>query len=256
MILIRSTRMILILLIFVISGQGFSEDWPTWRYDTGRTARTPKKLPEKLYLQWVRKYPPLKPAFWQERQERLQFDLGYEPIVAGNTMFLGSSINDSVIGIDTNTGSQIWQFFCDGPVRFAPVYWERKIYFASDDGCFYCLKADDGTLIWKHRAVPSERKILGNGRLISVWPIRGGPVIAVGKVYFAAGVLPFEGIFIYALDANNGDVVWLNDSCGSLLIKHPHNWNASFGGPSPQGYLFIKGNELIVPSSRSFPGIF
>ena len=38
-------------------------------------------LPETLHLQWVRQYPPLKPAFWQPRQERLQFDLGYEPVV-------------------------------------------------------------------------------------------------------------------------------------------------------------------------------
>jgi outer membrane protein assembly factor BamB len=52
--------------------------------------------------------------------------------------------------------------------------------------------------------VPSERKLLGNGRLISTWPVRGGPVVADGRVYFAAGVWPFEGVFVYALDAETG----------------------------------------------------
>ena len=61
-----------------------------------------------------------------------------------------------------------------------------------------------GTLRWRFRAVPSARKILGNERLISVWAVRGGPVLVDGILYFAAGVWPFEGIFIYALDAETG----------------------------------------------------
>ena len=55
-----------------------------WRHDAGRTGVSPEELPDDLHLQWVRKYPPLKPAYWQVRQGRLQFDLGYEPVVMGN----------------------------------------------------------------------------------------------------------------------------------------------------------------------------
>jgi outer membrane protein assembly factor BamB len=47
--------------------------------------------------------------------------------------------------------------------------------------------------------------------LISVWPVRGGPVIADGRVYFAAGVWPFEGVFVIALDISSGELIWRNE---------------------------------------------
>ena len=66
---------------------------------------------------------------------------------------------------------------------------------------------------------------------------------------------PFEGIFVWALDAETGSPVWMNDRCGSLYLEHPHAAMA-FGGPSPQGYLLIRDGELVVPSSRAFPAFF
>ena len=80
---------------------------------------------------------------------------------------------------------------------------KSKLYFASDDGYLYCLQAADGSLVWKFRGGPSDRKMLGNERLISMWPARGAPVIADGKIYFAAGIWPFMGIFLHALDAQH-----------------------------------------------------
>ncbi len=221
-----------------------AEDWPTWRYDTKRSAVSRQTLPAELHLQWMRKHPRIRPAFGTRR---LQFDASYEPVVAGKTLFVGSPCNDSVSAIDTETGAEKWRFWTDGPVRFAPVAWKNKVFVASDDGCLYCLDGINGRLLWKFRAVPSQRKIIGNGRMISVWPIRGGPVIEDGRIYFAAGIWPFEGIFVYALDANTGQVIWLNDRSGSLYLGHPHRaW--SFGGPSLQGYLLINGNDLLVPN--------
>ncbi|HUT95689.1 MAG TPA: PQQ-binding-like beta-propeller repeat protein [Thermoguttaceae bacterium] len=234
---------------------GLGADWPQWRYDARRTAASPEALPGELHLQWVRQYPALEPAFWQVRQERVQFDLGYEPVVAGKTLVLGSSRNDRVTALDTETGSEKWRFYADGPVRTAPAIWQGRVFFASDDGFLYCLDLDRGALLWKRRASPSPRKVLGNGRLISVWPARGGPVVADGRVYFAAGVWPFEGLFIQALDAATGKVLWVNDRCGSLYIVHPHG-AMSFGGPSPQGYLLVDGDRLVVPSGRAFPAFF
>jgi outer membrane protein assembly factor BamB len=227
-------------------------DWPMWRYDAARSANSPEQLPDKLHLQWTRELPPLKPAFWQVRQERVQFDLGYEPVVMGRMMFVASSRNDSVTAFDTETGAQKWRFYADGPVRLAPAVWERRVYFTCDDGCLYCLDAASGKQMWKVHAAPSSRKVLGNGRLISVWPARGGPVLDGGRVFFAAGVWPFEGIFVHAVDARTGRSLWVNDRIGSLYWEHPHS-AMSFGGPSPQGYLLMNRGRLVVPSSRAFP---
>lgn len=243
--IIRRSLWLLLSGVFLSGAVGArAEDWPTWRYDVSRSAVSAQKLPEELHLQWVRKYPRVKPAFGTRR---LQFDAGYEPVVMGKTLFAGSPSNDSISAIDTETGAEKWKFYTDGPVRFAPVAWKAKVFAASDDGCLYCLDAATGGLLWKFRAVPSGRKIIGNGRLISVWPVRGGPVLKDERIYFAAGIWPFEGVFVYALDAETGKVVWLNDRSGSLYLGHPHGaW--SFGGPSLQGYLLINGNDLLVPN--------
>jgi outer membrane protein assembly factor BamB len=215
-----------------------------WRRDARRTAVSHQKLPDALHLQWMRQYPRVRPAFGSRR---LQFDAGYEPVVMGKTLFMGSPCNDSVSAIDTETGTVKWTFYTDGPVRFAPVAWRGRVFVASDDGCLYCLDAAVGKFLWKFRAVPSNRKVIGNGRLISVWPIRGGPVLADERIYLAAGIWPFEGIFVYALDAKTGRVIWRNDRSGSLFLGHPHGaW--SFGGPSLQGYLLVNGKDLLVPN--------
>jgi len=252
----RAGALALLSLLWIAAvAPAWAADWPMWRGDAGRTACSPEQLAETLHLQWVRHDPPLQPAFWQVRQERVQFDAGYEPVVSDRTMFVCSSRNDSVTALETQTGRQRWRFFAEGPLRFAPAVLDGKVFCSSDDGWLYCLDAATGALRWKHRAAPSDRRVLGNGRLISVWPVRGGPVAADGRVYLAAGVWPFEGIFVWALDAETGRPVWMNDRCGSLYLEHPHSAMA-FGGPSPQGYLLIRDGELVVPSSRAFPALF
>ena len=223
-----------------------------WRYDFERTAESPQQLPNELALLWSRDLPKPLPAF---NDVRLQFDGGYEPIVVGQRLFLSSNCEDKVTAFDTNSGAQLWQFFAAGPVRLAPVAWKGRVLFGSDDGNFYCVAADTGKLVWKVKAVPSDRKLLGNERLISVWPIRGGPVLKDDRVYFAAGVWPFEGVFIYCLDAATGKQIWVNDSTGHLYGQQPHN-AVAIGGIAPQGYLLIDGDDLVVPSSNAYPGRF
>ena len=116
-------------------------------------------------------------------------------------------------------------------------------------------KRTTGKLLWKFRGVPSTRKVLGNGRMISLWPVRGGPVAKDGKVWFAAGVWPMEGVFVHCLDANTGKSIWINDRCGFIYGTQPHNAKAT-GGLAPQGYLLLDGDDLIVPSSVAFPARF
>ena len=185
----------------------------------------------------------------------MQFDTVYEPIVLGQQLFVGSSHDNSVTAYETNTGIETWRFFAEGPVRFAPLAWQEKLYFVSDDGYLYCLRAHDGLLLWRFRGGPSDRKILGNERITSAWPARGAPVIVDGKVYFAAGIWPFMGIFLHALDAQTGAVIWTNDGDGSVYIKQPHNAD-SFAGVAPQGPLVAIGEKLLIPGGRSVPACY
>ncbi|HUS81373.1 MAG TPA: PQQ-binding-like beta-propeller repeat protein, partial [Armatimonadota bacterium] len=229
-------------------------DWPMWRCDAMRSAATDEQLPAPLHLQWVRQYAALQPA-WPD-EPRMRFDVAYEPIVAGGKAFIASPAADSLTALDLATGEELWRSYLGGPVRFAPAFWQGRLYAACDDGCLYCLSAADGTVAWKFLAGPSERRVLGNGRLISSWPMRGAPVVADGKVYCAAGIWPFMGIFIYALDARTGEVVWVNDGQGAEYTDQPHGGALAFGSVAPQGYMAVSGERLIVPSGRSVPAVF
>ena len=84
----------------------------------------------------------------------MMFDAVDEPIVAAQTMFIGSSRTGAVRAFDTRSGEQRWEFFAEGPVRFAPVFHQERVYFGADDGCIYCLRAKTGELIWKYNAAP------------------------------------------------------------------------------------------------------
>ena len=241
--------------IYTIYASDLPPDWPMWRYDANRTAATDTALPSALHLQWVLELATPLPA-WPPTQTKLQFDRSYEPVVMGDKIFVPSMVHDSVTAYDTETGAEQWRFYGDGPVRFAPVAVDGRVYFASDDGCLYCLNASDGTLRWKFQGVPSDRKIVGNKRLISTWPARGGPVYRLGTIYFAASIWPFMGVFIYALDAETGEIVWVNSGEGSRWMDQPHSGAVSFASVAPQGHLAAADDVLLVPSGRSVPGGF
>ncbi|MHC4737404.1 MAG: outer membrane protein assembly factor BamB family protein [Planctomycetota bacterium] len=244
----------LLLLFSFVSKQASAHDWPMWRYNAQHTAVSPHALSADLHLKWVRQLHPPAPA-WPPWQYKLQFDRSYEPVVMDKTIFVPSMVSDSLTAYDTDTGHEKWRFYTDGPVRFAPIAANEKVYFVSDDGCLYCLSAKTGSLIWKFRGGPSERKVLGNERLISTWPARGAPVLFDGNIYFASGIWPFMGIFIYALDAETGDVIWSNTATGSIFIKQPHN-SPAFAGVGPQGYLVATEDKLLVPGGRSVPACY
>jgi hypothetical protein len=225
-----------------------------WRHDAGRSGVSEAPLPETLHLQWVRELPDPQPA-WPASQTKLQFDRSYQPVVLGQRLFVGSTVNNSISAYETKSGNELWRFYTEGPVRFAPVAANGSVYAVSDDGHLYCLDAAHGTLRWKVNGGPAKRLIIGNDRLVSTWPARGGVVLADGVLYFTASIWPSMGIFIHAVDAQSGKIVWTNSETGSLYTVHPHG-AASFGSIVPQGYLAVAGDYLVVPGGRSLPAVF
>jgi len=239
----------------LVSPVAAAGDWPMWRFDAAHTAVSPDALSENLYLQWVLELPAPAPA-WPHTQTKLQFDLSYEPVVEGDLIFVASMVHDAVTAYDTETGTEIWRFYANGPVRFAPALANGKVYVGSDDGCLYCLDAATGAVNWSFFGGPSARKNLGNKRLISSWPLRGAPVVFDGTVYFAAGVWPFMGLFLYALDADTGDVIWTNTGDGARWTSQQHEGAYAFATVAPQGYTTATANTLLVSGGRTVPAAF
>ncbi len=156
-------------------------DWPTWRGDAARSAVTAERLPAALTWHWTLQLPTPQPA-WPDDQGKIRFDASYEPVVAQGHLLVPSMVDDSVAAYRLADAALVWRFYAEGPVRFAPVVHGDRVLFVSDDGYLYCVAADRGSLIWKLRGGPQDRelldrKLLGNDRLISMWPARGAPVV-------------------------------------------------------------------------------
>jgi len=210
-------------------------------------------MPRVMAVRWGMQLPELKPA-WPD-QNRLRNDSIYQPIIADEKLIVASSKDDSVTAYDLRDGGELWRFYAGGPIRVAPAAAEGKVFVGSDDGWMYALEARGGAVTWKMKGAPRVRRVIGNERLIDTWPIRGGPVVEKGRVYFAAGIWPFMGIFLHCVDAKTGRVIWTNSGDGAAWLTQPHG-APSFAGIAPQGNLAVMGDKLLVPNGRSLPACY
>jgi hypothetical protein len=229
-----------------------ADDWPTYGHDPARSAASGEPLAEKLAELWtlVSRVPPTpawdEPAIWDGwskivgLKNRQVFDKALQVIAVGDAVYFGSSVDDKVYCLEADTGRIRWTFFTEGPVRLAPTYEQGKLYVGSDDGYVYCLDAANGDLVWSHRPGPSPRRIPGNGRIISLWPIRTGVIAFDGTVYCCAGVIPSETVYLCALDAASGK----------------EQWKVSFQDLPAQGYMLASKSRLYVTAGRDRPVVF
>ena len=244
--------------LFFAAGSLQAADWPTYRHDNSRSGVTEEHLSTPLAEEWVFEptHPPDpawgKPTQWvpeggfPSEGPRLRFDEVYHVAATEDAVYFGSSSENKLYCLDASTGRIRWSCFAGGPIRLAPTVSEGKVYFGSDDGAAYCLDAGDGSLIWKRSACPRRRRVLGNGHLISLWPVRTGVLVRDGVAYFGAGVFPAEDLYLCAVDAEDGSLRWKNDAYGA----------GGKGTVSPQGHLLASSERLFVPSGRATPAAF
>ncbi len=229
-------------------------DWPQYGGNAARSFATSEPLPNRLVQQWTySSSTPPQPAW--HNSKRLDYDRGFQPIIAAGKVIYGSSADDTLYAFDLESVAIRWQFAADGPIRFAPAAWRDRLFVASDDGCLYALALNDGRLLWKRHAATTREYVIGNGRLISRWPARGGPVVFGNTVYFAAGIWPSDGVFVHALECESGKVVWSNTDSGTLLLDQPHGGAKAESGIAPQGYLLADEKHLYLPTGRAVPAV-
>lgn len=243
---------------WVVYGCGigvWAEEWPTFRGDVLRSGQTKEALPNQLRERWVFN-PGAAPRQAWVGSERVEYDLGFQPVVAGGMVLFGSSADDTVRALDLADGRERWKFRTEGPVRFAPAVDGGKVYVGSDDGRLYALDLHDGHLLWSFRAGAGTEMVIGNGRVISAWPVRGGVAARDGIVYLAAGIWPSDGVYLHAVEAATGKVIWSNGDTGKLEMKQPHGGAEAQSGVAPQGYLVVTEDALIVPTGRAVPAVF
>jgi outer membrane protein assembly factor BamB len=230
-------------------------DWPAYRHDNRRSGVTGESLAaESLAAVWTYRSPqPPQPAWagpakWdayagiRPLRSMRNYDPVFHVIAAGDSVYFGSSADDSLHCLDAATGSEKWRFTTDAPVRVAPSLFGDVLYFGSDDGFAYAVRANDGTLIWKYAPTPDRRRILNNGRFISHWPVRTGVLVADGTAYFAASLLPWRETYLCAVDARTGKPTGTGHYCRALG-----------GSLTMEGPPLASATELIIPQGRVAP---
>ncbi len=234
-------------------------DWPAYRGDAARSGLSRETLPAPLSVRWT--YKPLQapaPAWPEPGRElnRMSFDYCNCLCAADGMVYFGSSADHTVRALDLATGQRRWLFFAGGPVRFAPTVSRGCLFFVSDDGYAYCLDARSGNLLWRRHIAPRMQKLFGNGSLISRWPLRTGVVVEGETAYVCAGMWPAEGVYLCALRAKDGSVIWQNDDSGSMYLPQPHPPSVGITGVVPQGPMVVTEGQIIIPTGRNVPAFF
>lgn len=233
-------------------------DWPSYLHDSTRVGHTEDNLAAPLVQRWEFASPTPPKMAWAGEDgkvfedhvllNRIRFDDVFHTAIVGDRVYYGSSVDGRVYCKNLLSGKEEWAFFTDGPIRLAPQIADGRLFIGSDDGWAYCLDAKSGSLIWKLRAGPNDERIIGRGRMISRWPIRTGILVDDGVAYFGAGVFPHENVYLYAVEAASGKVIWKNDAISQD--------DAGRNDLSPQGYLLATKDLLFVPSGRAMSVTF
>ena len=221
--------------------------WSSHRAGMGRAGYSNQKLSYSETQTWHRNLSvptpawtsPAQRSYWQQLegiQPRVTDDWVNHVVADASFVWLGSSGDDTVRCLNVRTGMKEWSFVTDGPVRYAPVLVGELLFFGSDDGYVYCVKAETGRLLWRKHLGPRDWRIPGNGRMISLWPVRTGLVVNNGIIYGTAGLYPSQGVYAAALNVSDGSVVWRQ----KLNV-------------SPQGYLLSSETMVFVPTGRGNP---
>ena len=231
-------------------------DWPTYRRDNRRSGVTSESLAFPLSLAWTYTSPTLPqmawtgPAKWDayaniRRLESMRnFDPAFFVIAVGDSVYFGSSVDDSLHCLDAKTSAEKWIFPTDGPVRLSPTWHKGRLYFGSDDGHAYCVDATQNTLLWRRKPSGKETMLLHNGKLISHWPCRTGVLVQDDVAYFGASLLPWENSYLCAVDAQTGD------------DQGPGYYHVTLEHLTMQGAMLATDTRLYLPQGRQRPEMF
>jgi len=215
-------------------------DWPTFRADNTGSVTTEAVVPGRSKPLW-RFTPKTAPAPTAPPPTA--------PVTAGGLVFT-SGPDGIVRAFDAATGDVRWKAYTGGAVRIPPTIWKGRALVGSGDGWVYAFEAKTGRLLWRFRAAPVERRIPVYGSLLSTWPAASGVLVEDGIAYVAAGIVNYDGTYVYALDAATGKLKWQNNTSGHLDRQ-------ARTGVSVQGHQLLHDGKLYLAGGTSIsPAIY
>jgi outer membrane protein assembly factor BamB len=246
----RAPTSLLLPLVLSLCGQLPAEDWPTVMHDNQRTGVTAEEIRPPLAPRWKFRspFPPAKswdptPNGYGARKNKsdVSHDDAFRVVAVGDAVYFASSAENCVYALDAATGAVRWTFPAGAAPRLTPAFWKGKLYFGADDGIFRCVDAASGKLLWEFSAALGDQQMLGYGRFLSLWPIRAGGIVENGIAYFSAGLFPSNGLFLYALNADDGALIWRRQVDADARDEHV-----------PEGYILARDDSFFT-TARTAP---
>jgi len=181
----------------LLSGSSKTE-WPTYRRDAERSGYQDLPAPRKPGVSWTRQL--IAPIT--------------APVAAAGLVFVAETERHVLHAVSAADGEPAWMFAADGRIDSPPTLFSGLCLFGTRNGYVYCLRASDGSLVWRFRAARRDRRVFSYGQLESVWPVHGSVLVdrdpddGVPTVYAAAGRSSRldGGIRLYALEASTGRI--------------------------------------------------
>jgi outer membrane protein assembly factor BamB len=191
----------------------YATDWCTYLGNEQRSSATDEKIHLPLKEAWRitpedQDYPE-----WARQDLRVNRRITGQitaPTASKGLVSVALPESHRIITFDAATGKDRWSFTSESRVVLPPTFYGKLVLFGGEDGCVYCLRADDGALLWRFQAAPAQRRINVFGQLESHWPVTGGILVKDGQAYFGAGRAEDldHGITGYKLDAYTGQLAW------------------------------------------------
>lgn len=197
--------------------------------------------------------------FWKLDLKKQEEDNGNfftnSPIVIGDRVICGSTTSQMNC-IDLKTGANLWLYNTGSRIYHTPAYNNKKIYFGTENGMYYCISTDNGEVVWqkqKEGQFGTSTSTLLNNRIFcssdtttyciniqdgeTIWQNSniGGwfcsPVVSNGNVYVSNENKSAE---FFCLDAITGYKVWSIDNISPMhlfpAITQTHIYFGTTGG--------------------------
>ncbi|MCY3023508.1 MAG: PQQ-binding-like beta-propeller repeat protein [Planctomycetota bacterium] len=194
-----------------------ADQWPMYRCDLRRTGCVPGSLPAKLTVAWKKTLL----ADWKNTPHgevlhndwllnKVSGDPVTQPVIAEGKVFVSLTHAQQVVALHDKTGETAWTFHAPSRLDAPPTIYRGLCLIGCHDGWVYCLRSDDGQMVWRFRAAPAERRMVAYGQIESAWPVVDGVLLVGDLGYVVAGRTTETdgGLYVHALDLKTGKPVW------------------------------------------------
>ena len=221
-------------------------DWATFRGSPARAGRTKAAVPTDLKQAW---------------QTRIGGKLS-TAVAAEGKLFVAAIDTHTIHAIDLQDGKEAWKYTAGGRVDSPPTIYRGTALFGCADGYVYCLRADDGAVVWRFRAAPDDRRTVSFEQVESVWPVHGSVLVLNDILYCVAGRSMFldGGLRMLMLEAKTGRKLGetlhdgLDPKTGEDLQKHVKVLNMPVALPdilSTDGkYIYMRSQQFDLKGKR------